>query len=118
MPLKEQKYKYNQTILKVYGFGENRKIKLTTMNVLRASGVEDDSEQNPLRGLVNDEKLSENTQIFIPHFGVFETRKRSERISVNPQTQQRYLVPPSIVATFKPASGIKEQLKTMEEDGK
>lgn len=60
MPLKEQKYKYNQTIMKVYGFGENRKIKLTTMNVLRTSGVEDDSEQNPLRGLVNDEKLSEN----------------------------------------------------------
>lgn len=67
---------------------------------------------------VFNEKLSENTQISIQNFGVFETRKRSERISVNPQTQQRYLVPPTIVATFKPASGIKEQLKTMEEDGK
>lgn len=65
-----------------------------------------------------NEKLSENTQIFIPHFGVFETRKRSERISVNPQTQQRFLVPPSVVAIFKPASDIKEQLKTVEDDGK
>ena len=65
-----------------------------------------------------NEKLSENTQILIPHFGVFETRKRSERISVNFQTQQRFLVPPSVVAIFKPASGIKEQLKTMEDDGK
>ena len=65
-----------------------------------------------------NEKLSENTQIFIPNFGVFETRKRSERISVNPQTQQRFLVPPSVVAIFKPASDIKEQLKTVEDDGK
>ncbi len=60
-----------------------------------------------------NKKLSENTRIIIPHFGVFETRKRSEHISVNPQTQQRYLVPPSIVVTFKPASGIKEQLETV-----
>ncbi len=67
---------------------------------------------------VLNEKLSENTQISVQNFGVFETRKRAERISVNPQTQERYLVPPSIVATFKPASGIKEQLKTLEEDGK
>lgn len=65
-----------------------------------------------------NEKLSENTQIFIPHFGVFETKKRAEHISVNPQTQQWYLVPPSVIATFKPASGIKEQLKTMKENGK
>lgn len=67
---------------------------------------------------VLNEKLSGNTQISIQNFGVFETRKRSERISVNPQTQQRYLVPPTIVAIFKPASGIKEQLKNKEEDGK
>lgn len=67
---------------------------------------------------VLNEKLSGNAQVSIQNFGVFETRKRSERISVNPQTQQRYLVPPSVVAIFKPASGIKEQLKTMEEDGK
>lgn len=68
-------------------------------------------------GILN-EKLSENAQISIQNFGVFETKKKSERISVNPQTQQRYLVPPSIVATFKPASGIKEQLKNTTENGK
>ena len=63
-----------------------------------------------------NEKLSEETQISIQNFGVFETRKKSERISVNPQTQQRYLVPPKIVAVFKPASGMKGQFKNEEDE--
>ena len=60
MPLKEQKYKYNQTILKVFGTGANKKIKVITMNVLRTSGVEDENEKRSERGTVNSEKLSEN----------------------------------------------------------
>ena len=60
MPLKERKYKYNQTILKVLGYGENKIIKLVTMNVLRTKGVEDDTEQRCERGAVNEEKLQEN----------------------------------------------------------
>lgn len=60
MPLKDVKYKHNQTIMKVYGFGDNKKIKLSTMNTLRNAGVEDDSTPNYVRGTVNDEKLSES----------------------------------------------------------
>lgn len=62
-------------------------------------------------------KLAENSQISILNFGLFETKKRSERISVNPQTRQRYLVPPAIAATFKPAAAIKDELKKRENDG-
>lgn len=58
-----------------------------------------------------NKKLSENAQISVPDFGVFETRRKSERISVNPQTLERYLVPPKIVAVYKPNSTIKEQFK-------
>lgn len=60
MPLKERKYKYNQTILKVLGTGEHKKIKLVTMNVLRTAGVEDDTEVYTERGSVNSEKLDES----------------------------------------------------------
>lgn len=60
MALKEQKYKYNQTILKVFGNNDNKKIKVITMNVLRTSGVEDENEKRSERGTVNSEKLSEN----------------------------------------------------------
>lgn len=62
---------------------------------------------------VMNEKLAENTPIAVPDFGTFETRKKDERVSVNPQTQERYLVPPKIVAVFKPAAAVKEQFKTL-----
>jgi hypothetical protein len=47
--------------LKVYGYGESKRIKVITMNVIRNSGVEDDSETNN-RCCVNDFKLDENLQ--------------------------------------------------------
>lgn len=55
LPLKEPKFKYNQTILKVYGY--------ITMNCLRTSGVEDEHEEKPLRGVINDSKLEENQSL-------------------------------------------------------
>ena len=54
-------------------------------------------------------RLADNATITIPNFGVFETRKRSERISVNPQTKQRFLVPPKICVNFRAASNLKEK---------
>ncbi len=59
MPLKEQKYKYNQTILKRFSNGENTKYKLITCKCLRNSGVEDDSDKGK-RCAVNDEKSDES----------------------------------------------------------
>lgn len=44
-------------------------------------------------------------------FGTFEVKKRLERVLVNPGTQQRMLVPPKLVLTFKPAASVKENLK-------
>lgn len=56
-------------------------------------------------------QLAENSTIVIQNFGSFQTRKKAERISVNPQTQQRYLVPPKISAHFKPTTVLKEKFK-------
>lgn len=60
MPLRERKYKYDQWILKVYGTGANKLIKLLRMNVLRTQGIEDESQVKNLKGKINDEKLDEN----------------------------------------------------------
>lgn len=57
--LKESKYKYDQYILKVFGCGNHKKIKLIHMNVLRNSGIEDDEEKHSARG-INSEKLDES----------------------------------------------------------
>lgn len=60
MPLKDVKYKHNQTILKVYGYGDNKKIKVITMKTLRNEGVEDENDIGRMRCAVNDEKLQES----------------------------------------------------------
>ena len=58
--LKDTKYKYDQYVLKVFGYGENRRIKLIRMNVLRNEGVEDDNDKCKSKGSVNTEKLDES----------------------------------------------------------
>ena len=54
MPLKDVKYKRDQTILKVYGYGDNKKIKVVRLNWLRTAGVEDDEEYRAPKGYVHD----------------------------------------------------------------
>lgn len=44
-------------------------------------------------------------------FGVLEVKKKNERVSVNPTTGVRMLVPPKLVLTYKPSSILKEKLK-------
>lgn len=57
------------------------------------------------------EDFDNGDYVQITGFGTFEVRKRLERIVVNPSTQERMLVPPKLVLTFKPISAIKENLK-------
>lgn len=54
--------------------------------------------------------LEEEDQISISNFGIFETKKRMERVLVNPTTGQRMLVPPKIVVGFKPSTVLKNKL--------
>ena len=44
-------------------------------------------------------------------FGVLEVKKKNERVSVNPVTGVRMLVPPKLALTYKPSSILKEKLK-------
>ena len=58
-----------------------------------------------------NEQLQKETAVNILGLGLFETKKKGERISVNPVSKQRYLVPPKIAIAFKPAQTIKDRLK-------
>ena len=57
------------------------------------------------------QELQEGKTIAIQGFGTFEVKKKMERISVNPSTQQRMLIPPKLVLTFKPSITLKEKFK-------
>ena len=58
---------------------------------------------------VMTERLKDNDQLNISGFGVLEAKMRKERLSVNPKTGQRFLVPPKIVPSFRPSSKLKEK---------
>lgn len=56
-------------------------------------------------------QLEEGNSISIQGFGTFEVKKKNERISVNPLTQQRMLVPPKLTLNYRPATSLKEKFK-------
>lgn len=62
-----------------------------------------------LSGLV--EELQNGKSVTIQGFGSFEVKKKAERISVNPTTKERMLVPPKLVLSYKPSNILKEKFK-------
>ena len=60
---------------------------------------------------VMTQELQEGKTIAIQGFGTFEVKKKMERISVNPTTQQRMLIPPKLVLSYKPITNLKEKFK-------
>lgn len=59
------------------------------------------------------DNLVESNSINIQGFGVFESRLKQERISVNPVSKQRFLVPPKISTAFRPGQVVKDKLKNL-----
>ena len=57
------------------------------------------------------ERLKDNDQLNVSGFGVFEVKMRKERVSVNPKSGQRFLVPPKIVVGFKQSNTLKSKIK-------
>lgn len=56
-------------------------------------------------------QLEEGNVISVQGFGTFEVKKKAERISVNPTTKQRMLVPPKLVLAYKPSTLLKDKFK-------
>lgn len=57
------------------------------------------------------QQLEEGNVITVQGFGTFEVKKKAERISVNPTTKQRMLVPPKLVLNYKPSTLLKDKFK-------
>ena len=65
---------------------------------------------NTLLNALGD-NFQEGNAVQLPNFGVFEVKKKLERIIVNPSTGQRMLVPPKLTLAFKPTTQTKEKIK-------
>ena len=65
--------------------------------------------------LINDtikileEHFEHNDTVTFTGFGTFDVKKKMERISVNPTSGKRYLIPPKLVLGFKQSNVLKEK---------
>ena len=57
------------------------------------------------------QELEEGNVIAVQGFGSFEVKKKAERISINPASKQRMLVPPKLVLSYKPSNTLKDKFK-------
>lgn len=56
-----------------------------------------------------EEYFQRGDVVSISSFGSFEVKKKMERVSVNPTTGKRYLIPPKLVLAFKQSNVLKEK---------
>lgn len=57
------------------------------------------------------QELEKGNVIAIQGFGSFEVKKKAERISINPASKQRMLVPPKLVLSYRPSNTLKDKFK-------
>ena len=57
------------------------------------------------------QELEEGNVIAVQVFGSFEVKKKAERISINPASKQRMLVPPKLVLSYRPSNTLKDKFK-------
>lgn len=57
------------------------------------------------------QELEEGNVIAVQGFGTFEVKKKAERISINPVTKQRMLIPPKLVLSYRPSNSLKDKFK-------
>ncbi len=56
-------------------------------------------------------QLEDGNTISVQGFGTFEVKKKAERISINPASKQRMLVPPKLVLSYRPSNTLKDKFK-------
>ena len=69
--------------------------------------------QHLVNNIINamGDAFQEDNAVLVPNFGIFEAKKKLERIIVNPTTGQRMLVPPKLTLGFKISPVWKDKLK-------
>ena len=56
-----------------------------------------------------EEHFQQDDSVSISSFGTLEVKKKMERISVNPTTGKRYLIPPKLTLAFKQSNVLKDK---------
>lgn len=57
------------------------------------------------------ETIKEGDSVAIPSVGLFEPKKKLERVALHPATGRKILVPPKLSIVFKPSALLKQKLR-------
>ncbi len=81
--------------------------------LVQRTGYQSEDVQNMVRTACHSiiDLLADGDNVSVSGLGVFDVKKRMERIIINPGTGQKMLVPPKLVANFKPFATLKEKVK-------
>jgi len=74
---------------------------------LQDAGQKADALIEVMKGIWND-----GDSFSLSGFGVMEVKKKNERISVNPNTGIKMLIPPKLAVSFKPSPLLKDRLNS------
>ncbi len=79
----------------------------------RETGLTQEETQQRVNDLlkVMEKIWQDNDSVSVSGFGVLSVKKRAERISVNPKTGQRMLVPPRLSLSYRPSAILKDKVK-------
>lgn len=88
---------------------DNKTLLESVANKLDISAVEAAELQSSLAEVIA-EALLDSDIVAIPSFGNLESKKRLERVSVHPASGKRLLIPPKIVAAFRPSAILKQRI--------
>jgi len=58
-------------------------------------------------------ELAKNNVVSMMNFGTLEVKKRQERLSIQPNTGKKLLVPPKLVVKYKVSSILSKKLKEL-----
>jgi len=59
------------------------------------------------------EELVKNNVVSIVNFGTIEVKKRLERISIQPNTGKKLLIPPKLIVKYKASASFNKKLKEL-----
>ena len=82
-------------------------------NLARQSGFTTRVTQQLVDALVGEisSQLEDGTPVSISNFGIFDVKKKLERLFINPATGQRLMSPPKIVVNFRPSQTLKDYVE-------
>ena len=58
-------------------------------------------------------ELEKNNIVSATSFGTFEVKKRQERISIQPNTGKKLLVPPKLIVRYRPSVAFSKKIKEL-----